>query len=33
MIHIHALVYFSEMFLKGVPQLFVTFINMLLNIK
>lgn len=30
MIHIHALVYFSKVLLKGLPQLFVTFISVLL---
>lgn len=33
MIHVHAPVYISEVILKGVPQLFVTFINVLLNLQ
>lgn len=33
MFHIYASLYSTEVFFKGVPQLFVTFINVLLNVK
>lgn len=33
MIQIQAFAHFREVFLKGVPQLFVIFIKVLLNVK